>query len=99
MQYISLAACLLLTSTPVLAAKDCETLKAEIGAKLEAKGVASYSLEVVPKENEPPAVKLAEGAAMESETEGATQQAPKQPAGKAVGSCEGGTKTILYSRG
>jgi hypothetical protein len=52
--------------------KPCEELKAEIEKKLEAKGVTSYTLEIVPKDQE------AEG--------------------KVVGSCEGGTKKIMYRR-
>ncbi|MES2819281.1 MAG: DUF1161 domain-containing protein [Pseudomonadota bacterium] len=38
-----------LASTVFAAAKPCEELKAEIEAKLQAKGVASYSLEIVDK--------------------------------------------------
>ena len=53
-------------------AKPCEELKSEIAAKLDAKGVKSYSLEIVPKDQD------AEG--------------------KEVGSCEGGTKKIMYRR-
>jgi hypothetical protein len=53
-------------------AKPCEELKSEIATKLDAKGVKSYSLEIVPKDQD------AEG--------------------KAVGSCEGGTKKIMYRR-
>ncbi|MCX4221623.1 MULTISPECIES: DUF1161 domain-containing protein [Pseudomonas] len=55
------------------AGKPCEELKAEIAAKLDAKGVSGYSLEVVDK-----------GAASD---------------GKVVGTCEGGTKEIVYTRG
>jgi len=54
-------------------AKACEELKSEIAAKLDAKGVKSYTLEIVPKEQD------AEG--------------------KAVGTCEGGTKKIMYRKG
>lgn len=36
-----------LTAAPVWARKPCDELKAEIEAKLQAKGVASYTLEVV----------------------------------------------------
>jgi len=32
---------------PAFAAKDCEELKSEIAAKLDAKGVIGYSLEIV----------------------------------------------------
>lgn len=54
------------------AGKPCEELKAEIAAKLDAKGVKGYTLEIVNK---------------------------GEPAGKVVGSCEGGTKEIVYRRG
>ena len=52
--------------------KPCEELKAEIDAKLKAKGVAGYTLEIIP-----------------------TDQVKDQ---KIVGSCDGGTKKISYSR-
>lgn len=55
------------------AGKPCEELKAEIAAKLDAKGVSGYSLEIVDK-----------GAA---------------GGGKVVGTCEGGAKEIVYTRG
>lgn len=55
-------------------AKPCEDLKSEIAAKLDAKGVKSYTLDIVEKDKEV--------------TEG-----------KAVGTCEGGTKKIVYKRG
>ncbi|UUY09422.1 DUF1161 domain-containing protein [Pseudomonas sp. J452] len=38
-----------LAGSALAAAKPCEELKAEIDAKLKAKGVAAYSLEVVDK--------------------------------------------------
>jgi hypothetical protein len=40
-----------LAASPVFAAKDCEELKAEIAAKMDAKGVVNYTLEIVPTEN------------------------------------------------
>ena len=52
---------------------SCEELKSEIETKLQAKGVKSYSLVIVPQEN----VKE----------------------GKVIGSCDGGTKKIVYKRG
>jgi hypothetical protein len=52
--------------------KPCEELKAEIEAKLKAKGVEGYTLEIIPAD-----------------------QVKDQ---KIVGSCEGGTKKITYSR-
>ena len=52
--------------------KSCEDLKSEIAKKIEANNVKSYSLDIVPKDQE------AEG--------------------KVVGTCEGGTKKIVYRR-
>jgi len=61
-----------LASGAMAAGKPCEDLKAEIAAKLDAKGVKGYKLEVVKK---------------------------GEPAGKVIGSCEGGSKEIVYRRG
>ncbi|MBA1378712.1 DUF1161 domain-containing protein [Pseudomonas brassicacearum] len=61
-----------LAGTTFAAGKPCEELKSEIAAKLEAKGVSGYTLEVVEK-----------GAAAD---------------GKVVGTCEGGSKEIVYKK-
>ncbi|MHC8297208.1 DUF1161 domain-containing protein [Pseudomonas sp. LB3P58] len=53
--------------------KSCEELKADIAAKLDAKGISNYSLEIVDK-----------GAAAD---------------GKIVGTCEKGSKKIIYKQG
>jgi Protein of unknown function (DUF1161) len=51
--YLAVAAALALpASTFAQGAKPCEELKLEIAKKLEAKQVKSYSLEIVPKEQE-----------------------------------------------
>jgi hypothetical protein len=50
--------------------KPCEELKSEIAAKLDAKNVKGYTLEIVAKD--------------------------KDAEGKVVGSCENGTKKIMY---
>ncbi|MCO7633756.1 DUF1161 domain-containing protein [Pseudomonas guariconensis] len=64
--------CLMALAGSALAVgKPCEELKAEIDAKLQAKGVSGYVLEIVDK-----------GAG----------------GGKVIGSCEGGTKEIIYRR-
>jgi hypothetical protein len=64
---------LLLAGVSAFAAgKPCEELKTEIAAKLDAKNVTGYSLEIV-------------------ETDKAGEQ-------KVVGTCEGGTKKIVYSK-
>ncbi len=52
--------------------KSCEALKSQIEAKLKAKGVTSYTLEIV--------------------TAGEAKDA------RVVGSCDGGTKRIIYKR-
>ena len=52
--------------------KSCDELKAEIEAKLKAKGVVGYTLEIIPAD-----------------------QVKDQ---KIIGSCEGGTKKISYTR-
>ncbi|TMQ23459.1 MAG: DUF1161 domain-containing protein [Candidatus Rokuibacteriota bacterium] len=62
----------LMLATPALAAKPCDELKAEIEAKLKAKGVEGYSLEIVANDD------------VKDQT--------------VVGSCDGGTKKIVYKR-
>jgi hypothetical protein len=69
-----LVASTLLAAAPALAEpKPCDELKAEIEAKLQAKGVVGYTLTIVGK------------------------SAPEE--GKVVGTCEAGTKKIVYRRG
>lgn len=62
----------LAASTHAFAAKPCEELKVEIAAKIEANGVKTYTLDIIP-----------------------TDQVGHQ---KVVGSCDGGTKKIVYAR-
>lgn len=52
--------------------KSCEDLKSQIEAKLKAKGVEKYTLDIVTADN--------------------------ARDGKVVGSCDGGTKRIVYKR-
>jgi hypothetical protein len=73
MKKLVMIAVLLLMASPVFAKKSCEELKSEVDAKIQAKGVKSYNLEIVPNED----VKDR----------------------KVVGSCDGGTKKIIYRRG
>lgn len=54
--------------------KACEELKSEIAAKLDAKNVKGYTLEIVDKDKD-------------------------VTDGKAVGTCEGGSKKIIYRKG
>ncbi len=75
MKKLVLAVCLLsLAGTAMAAGKPCDELKADLDAKLQAKGIKSYSLEVVAK-----------GSAADNN--------------KVIGSCDAGTKEIVYKRG
>ena len=81
----ALLACLSLFSFQALAA--CEDVKAQIDAKLQAKGVTSYTLEIVPANKAADAPAAASGVA-----------APKAKSGKVVGNCDNETKNIIYTR-
>jgi hypothetical protein len=72
MKCLILAVGLSLVATSALAQKDCEELKSEVAAKLQAKGVNVFTLEIV--------------------------AADKVKDEKVVGSCEGGTKRIIYKK-
>ena len=52
MKFLTIVPVLALAATPVLAAKSCDDLKAEIAAKIEKKGVKNYTLEAVKKGEE-----------------------------------------------
>ncbi len=92
MRKLLLAACLFSISVPAMA--SCDDLKAQIDAKLQAKGVASYTLDIVPVA-QPAAATAASGAAAAS---GVAAPVPAKAAGKVVGTCEGDTKQIIYKR-
>ncbi|MGG5288287.1 DUF1161 domain-containing protein [Pseudomonas shirazensis] len=69
---IALLASLLATSA-LAAVKPCEELKSEIEAKIQAQGVASYTLEIV-------------------------ANSEVTDPNMVVGSCEGGSKKIIYQK-
>jgi hypothetical protein len=73
MKKIIVAVGLFAVAVSAFASKPCDELKSEIDAKLQAKGVKGYTLDVIP-----------------------TDQVKDQ---KVIGSCEGGTKKIVYKRG
>lgn len=85
MRKLLLAACLVSFSVPALA--SCDDLKSQIDAKLQAKGVKSYSLDIVPVAQAAPAA-----------ASGAAAAPAKAADGKVVGTCEGDTKQIIYKR-
>lgn len=72
-KFILAAGLLSLAGTAFAQGKSCDELKAEISAKLDAKGIANYTLEIVDK-----------GTAAD---------------GKVVGTCEKGSKQIVYKQG
>jgi Protein of unknown function (DUF1161) len=72
MKKLIVVALMVVFVTPLFATKSCEELKSEIDAKLQAKGIKNYTLDILSNEN----VKE----------------------GKIVGSCDGGTKKIVYKK-
>ncbi|HWD29955.1 DUF1161 domain-containing protein [Pseudomonas caricapapayae] len=63
----------LLATSALAAPKNCEELKAEIEAKIQANNVSSYTLEIVKNEE-------------------------VHDQNMVVGSCEGGSKKIIYQK-
>lgn len=86
MRKMLVAMCLLGFSLPAMA--SCDDLKSQIDAKLQAKGVTSYTLEIVPVAQ----------AATPAAASGAAATPAKEATGKVVGTCEGDTKQIIYKR-
>ena len=83
--------CICLTLFSLSAMADCTDLKARIDKKLQAKGVKSYSLDIVLAENVKAALAASAKAAKKSDS-------PTAKPGEVVGTCEGGTKRIIYRR-
>lgn len=71
---VTVAGLLFVMSVCAYAAKPCDELKDEIAKKMDAQGVKSYTLDIVPIDQ------------------------VKDGEGKVVGSCDGGTKKIVYTR-
>ena len=95
----------LVFATPVLAApKPCDELKTEIEGKIKANGVDKFTLEVVAAEGAKAEMK--EGTKDAPKDAAAKPDAMKKDApkdagvkdGKVVGTCDGGTKQIVYKR-
>lgn len=75
-----------LSSFSVSAMASCDDLKAQIDSKLQAKGVKNYTLEIRP-------IKSAKS---DAATTG--KDTAKEKEGKVVGTCEGDSKEIIYTR-
>lgn len=85
---LAIAATLLLAIPALAQPKPCEELKSEIEEKIKKNGVQSFTLDVLPK---------GDGA----KAEGSKETAAKSDGageGKVVGTCDGGTKQIIYKR-
>ncbi|MGA2099103.1 MAG: DUF1161 domain-containing protein [Candidatus Acidiferrum sp.] len=71
---LTIAAVLIVPACSYAQGKPCEELKSEIAQKLDAKGVKSYTLDIVDKDKD-------------------------AADGKVVGTCEAGSKKIVYRKG
>ena len=91
---VTAAAALLLVAPALATPKPCDELKSEIEEKIKKNGVQTFTLEVAPKGDTTKA---------EASKEGAKDADAKKDAaagqGRVVGTCDGGTKRILYKRG
>jgi hypothetical protein len=87
MRNLLLAVCLVGFSASAMA--SCDDVKSQIDAKLQAKGVKSYTLDIVP---------VAPAAAAPAAASGAAAAPAQAPEGKVVGTCEGDSKQIVYKR-
>lgn len=92
MRKLLFVTCLSVFSVPAMA--SCDAVKEHIVATLEAKGVKSYTLEVQPVQA---AAKDAPAASAVSAAPAGGSAAQKS-SGKVVGTCDGGTKQIIYTR-
>ena len=93
MRKVALLACLTLVTLPAMAERlSCDVLKARVDAKLQAKGVQTYTLEIVPIEGTVSTTNTASGVPAIT-TEATVNK------GKEVGTCDGGTKRLMYTRG
>ena len=89
MRKVALLACLALISLPSMAEiLSCDDLRVRVDAKLQAKGVQSYTLEIV----------AIEGLSNPADAASAVP-AVKTNKGKEVGTCNGGTKRLIYTKG
>lgn len=94
MRKVALLACLTLVSLPAMAERlSCDVLKARVDAKLQAKGVQTYTLEIVPIEGSVSTSVAASGVPAPAAAD------TKVNKGKEVGTCDGGTKRLIYTRG
>ncbi len=88
MHKAALFALVIMVTFPAMAEiLPCDVLKARVDTKLQAKGIPTYTLEIVPAESNTD-IDAASGIS-----------ATKKTKGKEVGTCDGGTKRLIYTRG
>lgn len=94
MRKVALLACLTLVALPAVSLPaladilSCDALKARVDAKLQAKGVPSYTLEIMPASGTNTGNNAASAVTAVNVTKG-----------KEVGTCDGGTKRLIYTKG
>ncbi len=96
MRKLILSACLALA--PLSAMASCQELAARIDANLQAKGVKSYTLSIVPIAKAGAATPASAPAATSGGGAASAPAATAPQSGKVVGTCDGNTKQILYTR-
>lgn len=90
MHKVLLFASLSLIAFPAMAERlPCKELRDRVDTQLQAKGVLTYTLELVQAEVATPSINAASG----------VQASSKAAKGKLVGTCDGGTKRLIYTRG
>jgi hypothetical protein len=75
-----------LSGFSVSAMATCEEMKAQITAKLEAKGIKEYTLEIRPIQN------------TKNDSVSPGKETPKKKEGKVIGTCDDDRKEIIYKR-
>ena len=86
---VGAVATLLLVTPAAAQPKHCDELKSEIEEKIKKNGVQTFTLDIVAKGG---AAKSGAAGEADAKKEGAASQ------GKVVGTCEKGTKEILYKK-
>ena len=97
---VTVAATLMLVTPAVAQMKPCDELKSEIDGKIKKNGVQTYTLDIVAKgeaaKGEAAKADASKAGAAKKEGEAKKEGAGGQ--GTVVGTCEGGTKQILYKK-
>jgi len=88
-EIVLLAILTIVSHVAVAEGLTCDALKDRLDAKLQAKGVQVYTLEIMPVDASLSSPKPASG----------VSDSAKIPKGKVVGTCAGGTRKLIYTRG